>query len=90
MTTKNKKRGQRIIKSARQRKRKFFQTLTPKQRREYEEAKEKRKNGSYTNYQFSRKENFVAALVAIGTFAVICGVAYLLYLGIKLVISLVG
>ncbi len=87
MKTKNKKRGQRIIKSARQRKRKFFQTLTPKQRREYEEAKKKRKNGSYTNYQFSRKENFVAALVAIGVFAVICTICYILYLVVKFIIK---
>ena len=84
--TKNKKRGQRIIKSARQRKREFFQTMTPKQRREYEDAKKRRKNGSY-NYQFSRKENFVAALVGIGAFAVICGIIYLLYLVIKFIIN---
>ena len=86
MTTKNKKRGQRIIKSARRRKCEFFRTMTPKQRREYEDAKKRRKNGS-CNYQFSRKENFVAALVAIGTFAVFCGIVYLLYLGIKFIIK---
>jgi hypothetical protein len=88
---KNKKRSKRLIEAARRRKHERLQTMTPIERRRYERGKERMKNRSYEdNYKLSFKENVFVALISIVVIAIFCGLIYLLYKGINLILGLNG
>lgn len=93
MANKNKKRGKRLIESARRRKRERFQTMTPRERRMYERERQRQrmenKPNEY-NVELSFKENVLVALATIVSFAILCGITYLLYLGIHFIYGLAG
>lgn len=92
MAKKNKKRSKKLIKSVRQKKREYYQKMTPKQKREYE--KEKKRNNKlpygYDDYKLSPKEWLALSLVIIFFLAALFGIGYLIYLGIYFLIHLGG
>lgn len=85
-------RAKRLIKSARKRKKELFCNMTPKQRREYEQIKKRRKEQKYNayDYKLSFKENLFVVLMSIVSFAVLCGFVYLIYLAIHFIFGHCG
>lgn len=91
MANKNKKRGKRLIESARRRKHKRFRTMTPGERRRYEKEKQKLKNRSYEDdFKLSFKENVFVAFATIVSFTILSGITFLLYLGNQFLRGLAG
>jgi hypothetical protein len=86
------KRAKRLIKSARKRKKELLGSMTPKQRKEYEQIKRRRKEQMYNTYDYklSFKENLFVVLMTIVALAVLCGFVYLIYLAVQFVLGHCG
>lgn len=89
---KNKKRGQRLIISARQRKRERFQQMTPKQKREYKKLNDLKRRGLLNAYErkLSFKENMMIVLIMTAFLALLSGCGYLIFLLIRFIIRCSG
>lgn len=89
---KNKKRGQRLINSARERKRVRFQQMTPKQKREYKKLNDLKRRGLLNTYErkLSFKENMMIVLIMTVFLALLSGCGYLIFLLIRFIIRCSG